>query len=101
MRDFTESSGLSFIHVVTEPGWRHEVKYTVLRLICMFWHPYGHPPKVVYNNAVVVVGTPLLTLRVGDAPYYNRRAVYSSGSGTSTLEFEYIVQVRASTTLKH
>lgn len=44
----------------------------------------------------MVVGTPLLTLRVGDAPYYNRRAVYSNGSGTSTLVFEYIVQVRAS-----
>lgn len=49
--------------------------------------------QVVYNNDVVVFGTPLLTLRVGDAPYYNRRAVYSSGSGTSVLVFEYIVEV--------
>lgn len=49
--------------------------------------------QVVYNNAVVVFGTPLLTLRVGDSPQYNRRAVYTSGSGTSTLVFEYIVQV--------
>lgn len=48
----------------------------------------------MYNNEVVVFGTPLLTLRVGDAPYYNRRAVYSSGSGTSALVFEYIVEVR-------
>ena len=50
--------------------------------------------KVVYNNDVVVFGTPLLTLRVGDAPNYDSRAVYSSGSGTSTLVFEYTVQVR-------
>ena len=50
--------------------------------------------KVVYNNDVVVFGTPLLTLRVGDAPNYNSRAVYSSGSETSTLVFEYIVQVQ-------
>ncbi|CAN0310202.1 unnamed protein product, partial [Ectocarpus sp. 13 AM-2016] len=49
--------------------------------------------QVVYNNDVVVFGTPLLTLRVGDAPYYNRRAVYSSGSGTSVLVFEYITRV--------
>lgn len=50
--------------------------------------------KVVYNNDVVVFGIPLLTLRVGDAPYYTRRAVYASGSDTSTLLFEYIVQVQ-------
>ncbi|CAN0022839.1 unnamed protein product, partial [Ectocarpus sp. 4 AP-2014] len=49
--------------------------------------------QVVYNNDVVVFGTPLLTLRVGDAPYYNRRAVYSSGSGTSVLVFEYVVEL--------
>ena len=49
--------------------------------------------KVVYNNNVVIFGSPLLTLRVGDAPDYNRRAVYSSGSETSALVFEYIVQV--------
>lgn len=48
---------------------------------------------MVYNNDVVVFGTPLIALRVGDAPYYERRAVYSSGSGTSTLVFEYIVEV--------
>lgn len=56
--------------------------------------------QVVYNNDVVVFGTPLLTLRVGDAPDYNRRAVYSSGSGTSALIFEYVVQVNTTTTLK-
>lgn len=49
--------------------------------------------QVVYNNDVVVFGTPLLSLRVGDAPTYERRAVYSSGSGTSALVFEYIVEV--------
>lgn len=50
--------------------------------------------QVVYNNDVVVFGTPLLTVRVGDAPYYNRRATYISGSGTPALIFEYIVEVR-------
>lgn len=52
-------------------------------------------PQVVYNNDVVVFGTPLLALRVGDAPYFDRRAVYSSGSGTSEIIFEYIVEVRS------
>lgn len=57
-------------------------------------------PKVLYNNAVVTFGTPLLTLRVGDAPIYNRRAVYSGGSGTPALVFEYIVQVGIPTAMK-
>ncbi|CAM9188184.1 unnamed protein product, partial [Discosporangium mesarthrocarpum] len=48
--------------------------------------------EVVYSNAVIVIGVPMITLRVGDAPYYNRRATYLSGSGTSILIFEYIVQ---------
>lgn len=48
---------------------------------------------MVYNNDVVVFGTPLLSVRAGDAPNYKRRAVYSSGSGTSALVFEYIVEV--------
>lgn len=49
--------------------------------------------QVIYSNAVVVFGTPLLTLRAGDAPNYRRRAVYQGGSGTSALVFEYVVEV--------
>ncbi|CAM9804617.1 unnamed protein product, partial [Scytosiphon promiscuus] len=71
---------------------RRRLMYRWMSLPSLTAH-YEIMVAVVYNNEVVIFGTPLLTLRVGDAPYYERRAVYSSGSGTSVLVFEYIVEL--------
>lgn len=45
--------------------------------------------NVVFNEAVSVTGTPVLTLETGTA---NQNAVYSSGTGTDMLQFNYTVQ---------
>ncbi|MCX7748345.1 MAG: PA14 domain-containing protein [Clostridia bacterium] len=42
--------------------------------------------RITFSAAVTVTGTPLLTLNTGS------KAVYSSGSGTNTLVFNYTVQ---------
>lgn len=44
---------------------------------------------VSYSEAVTVTGTPMLALETGSI---DRTAVYSGGSGTSALTFNYIVQ---------
>ncbi len=44
---------------------------------------------VAFNEAVIVTGTPTLTLETGAT---DRNATYSGGSGTSTLSFQYTVQ---------
>ncbi len=45
--------------------------------------------RLNFNEAVTVAGTPLLTLEAGSI---DRSVSYSSGSGTSTLVFNYTVQ---------
>ncbi|CAM9396048.1 unnamed protein product, partial [Phaeothamnion confervicola] len=48
---------------------------------------------VRYSNAVAVRGVPRIALRAGDPKKgFLRRALYSYGSGTDTLVFEYVVQ---------
>ncbi len=44
---------------------------------------------VVFNETILVTGTPRLTLETGTI---DRHATYVSGSGTSTLSFSYTVQ---------
>src|SRR5207244_3454189 len=44
--------------------------------------------QVTFSEAVTVTGTPTLTLETGSV---DENAVYSSGSGTSTLSFNYVV----------
>ncbi len=44
---------------------------------------------VTFNEAVIVTGAPTLTLETGTT---DRNAVYTSGSGTTTLTFTYTVQ---------
>ncbi|KAG5175930.1 hypothetical protein JKP88DRAFT_265606 [Tribonema minus] len=48
--------------------------------------------RVRYSSPVVVVGVPLLMMKIGTDPNYHTRATYVSGSETSDLIFEYIVQ---------
>ncbi len=47
------------------------------------------PIQIVFSEAVVVTGTPKLVLETGTT---DRSATYASGSGTSTLTFNYTVQ---------
>ena len=44
---------------------------------------------VTFDEVVTVTGTPILTLETGAT---DRQAMYVSGSGTSTLTFQYVVQ---------
>ena len=46
------------------------------------------PIQVIFSEAVIVAGTPVLSLKVGTAM---RQAVYVSGSGSTTLMFSYTV----------
>ena len=49
---------------------------------------------VTFDRAVAVTGTPQLTLRVGGGDPVNLKpANYTSGSGTTTLRFTYVVQM--------
>ena len=48
---------------------------------------------VEFTAAVIVTGTPQITLRVGGNAAVNLKlANYASGSGTTTLRFSYVVQ---------
>ena len=48
---------------------------------------------VEFTAAVIVTGTPQITLRVGGGAAVNQKlANYASGSGTPTLRFSYVVQ---------
>jgi RHS repeat-associated protein len=47
------------------------------------------PIQIVFDGPVVVTGTPQLTLETGDV---DRIVNYTTGSGTTTLVFEYTVQ---------
>jgi surface protein len=47
------------------------------------------PIQVTFNTAVIVVGTPTITLETGTT---DRVVNYTSGSGTTTLTFNYTVQ---------
>ena len=47
------------------------------------------PIQLTFTNAVAVTGTPTLTLATGAT---NHAATYASGSGTTTLTFNYTVQ---------
>ena len=44
---------------------------------------------VMFSEEVIVIGIPMLNLRFDER---TRRAVYTSGSGTDTLSFEYTIQ---------
>jgi hypothetical protein len=59
-----------------------------LRLLCTHAHISA---RVRYSSAVVVIGQPLLELRMGAAVPAHVHATYVSGSGTGDLIFEYIV----------
>ncbi len=47
------------------------------------------PIQITFNEVVTVTGTPVLTLSLGTT---TRNVTYTSGSGTNTLVFNYVVQ---------
>ena len=51
--------------------------------------------NVNFNKAVVVTGTPILGLKIGQL---SKNATYSGGNGTSTIYFNYTVQSEDVTT---
>jgi hypothetical protein len=48
--------------------------------------------RVRFTNAVQVTGVPELVMQIGEQVDYRTRAKYVTGSGTTDIVFEYIVQ---------